>query len=130
MVKSSKAYINAKNFAQDLNLRVPIILSPMAGVCPPSLSIAVANAGGMGSCGALLMKSEEILEWVKEIRENSNGAFQLNTWIPDPEPTRDIDNEKKIKALYILTAVLSFFILIIYFFGNNLFEFKSNFENS
>ena len=97
MVKSSKAYINAKNFAQDLNLRVPIILSPMAGVCPPSLSVAVANAGGMGSCGTLLMKSEEILEWVKEIRENSNGAFQLNTWIPDPEPTRDIDNEKKIR---------------------------------
>ena len=29
MVKSSKAYINAKNFAQDLNLRVPIILSPI-----------------------------------------------------------------------------------------------------
>ena len=45
MVKFSKAYINAKNFAQDLNLRVPIILSPMAGVCPPSLSVAVANAG-------------------------------------------------------------------------------------
>lgn len=42
--------------------------------------------------------------------------------------SKNIDNEKKIKALYILTAVLSFFILIIYFFGNNLFEFKSNFE--
>ena len=54
----------------------------------------------MGSCGALLMQSEEILEWVKEIRENSNGAFQLNTWIPDPEPTRDIDNEKKLENFF------------------------------
>ena len=40
----------------------------MAGACPPSLSIAVANAGGLGSCGALLMKPEAIRAWAAEVR--------------------------------------------------------------
>ena len=45
MEKSNKAYARAKKFAEVFNLEVPIILSPMAGVCPVSLSAAVANAG-------------------------------------------------------------------------------------
>jgi nitronate monooxygenase len=59
-----------------------------AGASAPSLSIAVANAGGLGSCGVLLMQPEEIRSWAKEVRSNSNGTFQLNIWIPDPKPTR------------------------------------------
>ena len=97
MVKSNTAYVRAKNFAEVFNLEIPIILSPMAGVCPVSLSAAVANAGGMGSCGTLLMKPKEILDWVKEMRKMSNGAFQLNTWIPDPEPVRDKSHEKIVR---------------------------------
>ena len=33
------------SFCDRFRLRVPILLAPMAGACPPSLSIAVANAG-------------------------------------------------------------------------------------
>ena len=40
------------------------------------------------------MKPKEILDWVKEMRKMSNGAFQLNTWIPDPEPVRNKSHEK------------------------------------
>ncbi len=39
-----------------------------------------------------------------------------------------IEKEKKLYALYVLTTVISSFILIIYFFGNILFDFTSNFE--
>lgn len=39
-----------------------------------------------------------------------------------------IDKEKKLKVLYTLFTVISCFLLIIYFFGNSLFDFKSNFE--
>ncbi|HVB89937.1 MAG TPA: hypothetical protein VND97_07025, partial [Beijerinckiaceae bacterium] len=39
-----------------LGVEIPILLAPMAGACPPSLSIAVASGGGMGACGCLLMK--------------------------------------------------------------------------
>ena len=54
----------------------------MAGASAPSLSIAVANAGGLGSCGVLLMQPEEILAWAREVRARSNGAFQLNIRSP------------------------------------------------
>jgi len=65
----------------------------MAGASAPSLSIAVANAGGLGSCGVLLMRLEEIIAWANDVRANSNGAFQLNNWIPDPPPRRDRAHE-------------------------------------
>ena len=44
----------AKAFCDGLGLRMPILLAPMAGACPPALSAAVANAGGMGAMGALV----------------------------------------------------------------------------
>jgi nitronate monooxygenase len=78
-----------KDFCARFNLRAPILLAPMAGACPPSLSIAVANAGGLGSCGALLMAPDAIMAWANEVRAGTNGAFQLNLWIPDPPPRRD-----------------------------------------
>lgn len=83
------ALARAASFCTAFNLRLPILLAPMAGACPPSLSIAVANAGGMGACGALLMQPEAIKAWAQDVRAGSNGAFQLNLWIPDPPPKRD-----------------------------------------
>ena len=87
----------AEDFCSRFGLRAPILLAPMAGASAPSLSIAVANAGGLGSCGALLMQPEEILSWSHEVRSNSNGAFQLNVWIPDPAPHRDEAHEARVR---------------------------------
>ena len=70
----------------------------MAGSSPPSLAIAVAGAGGMGSCGALLMQPDAILDWAKEVRAHTNGTFQLNLWMPDPAPRRDAAHEAKLRA--------------------------------
>ncbi len=70
----------------------------MAGACPPPLSIAVANAGGLGACGAFLMQPEAIEAWVSEVRAGSGGGFQLNLWIPDPEPERDEQGEQAVRA--------------------------------
>ena len=78
----------AEVFCRHFGLRLPILLAPMAGVNAPSLSIAVANAGGLGSCGALLLSPAEIKAWVDDVRAASNGAFQLNLWIPEPAPPR------------------------------------------
>lgn len=88
----------ARSFADALGICVPVLLAPMAGACPAALSIAVANGGGMGACGAVLMRPDEITQWVAEMRRGSNGAFQLNTWVPDPEPVRDHDQEAKVRA--------------------------------
>ncbi|HZV65120.1 MAG TPA: nitronate monooxygenase [Telluria sp.] len=79
----------AHSFSQRYGLRVPILLAPMAGACPPSLSVAVAEAGGMGACGALLMSPTEIAEWAAAVRQATPGPFQLNLWIAQPAPRRD-----------------------------------------
>ena len=47
----------------------------------------------MGACGALIMSADEIHQWATEVRATTNGAFQLNTWIPDPPPLRNVANE-------------------------------------
>jgi nitronate monooxygenase len=93
--QSLKPLARAEAFAARLGIRLPILLAPMAGASPPSLSIAVANAGGMGACGALLMAPEAIAAWVEEFRRGSNGAFQINLWIPEPAVAREAAAEHR-----------------------------------
>jgi nitronate monooxygenase len=69
----------------------------MAGASAPNLSIAVANAGGLGACGALLMTPPEIVAWANEVRAASNGRFQINLWIPDPSPVRSAAQETLVR---------------------------------
>jgi nitronate monooxygenase len=92
----------AAAFCARYGLRLPILLAPMAGACPASLSIAVANAGGMGAMGALMTSPAGIRAWVQEFRAASSGPFQLNTWMPEPRPPRDPDAEARMRAF--LTA--------------------------
>ena len=96
MTNTHPTLLRARAFCERFGLRVPILLAPMAGACPPSLSIAVANAGGLGACGALVMQPKAILEWAAEVRDRSNGAFQLNLWVPDPPPKRDPAHEQEV----------------------------------
>jgi nitronate monooxygenase len=93
----SRPLDRANTFCELYQLEVPILLAPMAGACPASLSIAVANAGGMGAMGALLSPPEGIRSWVGEFRSQSSRPFQLNVWIPDPKPSRSADAEEKIR---------------------------------
>jgi nitronate monooxygenase len=92
------AIARAEAFCKTYDLRIPILLAPMAGACPPSLSIAIAKAGGLGACGALLMQPAAIKAWAAEARAGSNGGFQINLWIPDPPPSRDEAVESAICA--------------------------------
>ena len=86
-----------EQFCRRFGLRLPILLAPMAGASAPDLSIAVANAGGLGACGAVLLQPEEIKAWADEVRAKSSGRFQLNLWIPDPPPMRDAANEARVR---------------------------------
>ncbi|MFX0547207.1 NAD(P)H-dependent flavin oxidoreductase [Roseovarius sp. S1116L3] len=88
----------AASFCDAYDLQVPILMAPMAGACPASLAIAVANGGGMGACGCLLMQPDGIMAWARQMRAGSNGAFMLNTWIPDPNPLRDPAHEEELRA--------------------------------
>jgi nitronate monooxygenase len=70
----------------------------MAGASAPALSIAVANAGGLGACGAVLMSPEAIRQWAVDVRAETSGPFQFNLWIPDPPPRRDPQHEAQVRA--------------------------------
>ena len=96
-VQLSSARRRVAQFCRRYDLRMPILEAPMAGACPASLAIAVANAGSMGAMGALLTTPEGIREWASEFRSQSNGSFQLNIWIPDPPPQRDRSGETRVR---------------------------------
>src|SRR5262245_33141875 len=91
------ALARANAFCEAFNLRAPILMAPMGSVCPASLAIAVANAGGLGGCGAVGMQPDLIRAWASDVRAGSNGAFQLNLWIPDPTPKRDMVAEDAVR---------------------------------
>ena len=93
----TSALARSAAFCDRFGLRLPILLAPMAGATPPALAAAVANAGGMGACGALLMQPEAILAWAAEVRGATNGAFGMNLWIPDPPPARDAAREAAVR---------------------------------
>src|ERR1700731_1092058 len=95
---SKSARGRALAFCQRYGLRIPILLAPMAGSCPVSLSLAVAEAGGMGAMGALLSSPDAIANWAAEFRARSTGPFQLNLWIPDRTgPARDLAAELRVR---------------------------------
>ena len=84
-------------FQSRFGLERPILLAPLAGACPPSLSIAVQSAGGMGACGAVLMEPAQILAWAEEVHRDGSGRFQINLWIPEAAPNRDPAREAKVR---------------------------------
>src|ERR1700746_24341 len=91
---SKSARGRAMAFCQRYGLRIPILLAPMAGSCPVSLSVAVAGAGGMG---ALVSSPDAIANWAAEFRSRSLGPFQLNLWIAQPAPMRDFAAEQRVR---------------------------------
>jgi nitronate monooxygenase len=87
----------AEAFCARFGLRAPILQAPMAGACPPGLAAAVANAGGLGGFGALMSSPAAIADWAAGFRARSNGGFQVNLWIPEPDPVRDPAQEGRVR---------------------------------
>jgi nitronate monooxygenase len=51
----------------------------------------------MGGLGALTTAADGIASWVREFRDRSNGGFQINLWIPDPPPARDLEHQREVR---------------------------------
>ncbi|ASR44062.1 2-nitropropane dioxygenase [Xanthomonas citri pv. mangiferaeindicae] len=88
----------ADAFCARFGLRIPVLLGPMAGACPPALAAAVADAGGMGAMGAVLSQPADIETWMRAFRDRTAGPAQVNLWIPDPPPARDANAEAATRA--------------------------------
>ncbi len=84
-------------FAHRFGLGLPLLMAPMAGASPVALAAAVANAGGMGAAGALLLEPADIARWVSDFRLQTPGPLQLNLWVPDPTPVRDARHEAALR---------------------------------
>jgi len=97
MANTMSARQRAKAFCDRFALQIPILQAPMAGACPASLAIAVAKAGGMGGMGGLMTSPDGIRAWAIEVRASTNGAFQINLWVPDPPPVRDAAAEARVR---------------------------------
>ncbi|GGL75909.1 nitronate monooxygenase [Deinococcus aerolatus] len=70
---------------QRLNLRVPIVLAPMAGgPGTPELAAAVSQAGGLGSLGVAYLTPAQIRETGAAVRRLTPGPFALNLFAPQP----------------------------------------------
>src|SRR5256714_2006230 len=97
MPQQQSARERAEAFCRRFGLRVPILQAPMAGASPVGLAAAVGNAGGMGALGALTTAPNGIAAWAEQFRGKSNGSFQVNLWVPDPEPVRDAEHEMRVR---------------------------------
>jgi nitronate monooxygenase len=98
MATQHPALTRAQQFCDRFDLRLPILLAPMASASPPELSIAIGNAGGMGACGALNLTPAQIVAWARTVRAGTNGGFNMNLWVPDPPPHRDAAHEAAVRA--------------------------------
>lgn len=83
----------ARAFCARFGLGLPVLMAPMAGASPPALAAAVAEAGGLGACGALPLDQAGIAGWAQRFRQMSGGCFQINLWVPDDPPPRDAAQE-------------------------------------
>jgi nitronate monooxygenase len=45
------------------------------------------------------LSPDKIKAWAGEVRKNTNGGFQLNSWIPDPDPGRNAEQETQLREL-------------------------------
>ncbi len=72
---------------QRLNLRVPVVLAPMAGgPGTPELAAAVCEAGGLGSVGSAYLTPSQIHEAGARVRARTDRSFALNLFVPEQSP--------------------------------------------
>lgn len=66
------------NFKDLLGIELPIIQAPMAGVQDSALTIAVCQAGGLGSLPCGMLSIDKIISEIQIIRKATDKPFNLN----------------------------------------------------
>ncbi len=75
-----------------LGLELPIIQAPMAGAQGSGLTIAVSNAGGLGSLPCAALNLTQVREELETIKAQTNRPFNVNFFChtsPTPNPERE-----------------------------------------
>lgn len=66
------------SLARTLEIDLPIIQAPMAGIATENLVASVSNAGGLGSFAAGYLSPDEIQKSIRAIRLLTNKPFAVN----------------------------------------------------
>jgi nitronate monooxygenase len=91
---------DAKETLFKLNIKYPIIQAPMALADSPALASAISNEGGLGSFGAALFEPSQIRQKIKEIRQRTEKAFNINLFAPTSSISySDADLQEAVKSL-------------------------------
>jgi len=80
------------SFTDWLGIQYPIIQAPMAGAQDSALTIAVCQAGGLGSLPCAMLDAETLQQEVNSIRSATSAPFNLNFFChssPPPQPQRE-----------------------------------------
>jgi nitronate monooxygenase len=71
-----------------LDLALPVIQAPMAGVSTPALAAAVSDAGGLGSIAVGAMSAEAADDSIRDAMARTGAPLNVNVFV-HPRPPRD-----------------------------------------
>lgn len=77
-----------------LDLDLPIIQAPMAGVQGSALAAAVCNAGGLGSLPCAMLSPQQLRNELTQLRRLTDRPFNINFFCHTP-PVPDADRETR-----------------------------------
>jgi nitronate monooxygenase len=71
-------------FLRKLEIELPIIQAPMAGVSTAEMAAAVSNAGGLGSLGVGSVDAAATRQMIAAVRARTERPFQVNVFCNKP----------------------------------------------
>src|SRR5947208_12517553 len=77
-----------------VDVRLPIIQAPMAGVQGSDLAAAVSNAGGLGSLPCALLSLDALRKEIVALSSKTSQPYNINFFChaqPAPDPTREAE---------------------------------------
>ena len=77
---------------QRLDLAIPLIQAPMAGVSTPELAAGVSNAGALGSIALGASDAAVAKAMIDALRQQTTRPFNVNLFVHSP-PQRDTERE-------------------------------------
>jgi nitronate monooxygenase len=79
-------------FCTSLELELPIVQAPMAGLQASAMAIAVCNVGGLGSLPSATLSLDALKTELQALKDGTQGAFNVNFFVhkvPVADPVRE-----------------------------------------
>ena len=86
------------NLTSLLGIELPIIQAPLAGVQGSALTIAVSNAGGLGSLPCAMLTVDALRQELQQIKTGTSQPYNVNFFC-HAQPQPDADRESRWKAM-------------------------------